>query len=131
MGWVDADTGEAHPGPVKMWSLFEKTLERHFYTTCHDTFFARLLEWLETGEGAVFAPHMYDFPGYWTVPCRSVGEFRNIWAIPYDQMMDYMRTHWPKEATDANDLVLNDYWYGDYCPRIGWIDEETGEIVAS
>ena len=114
-----------------LWGFVAVYNEKLEFTEHKEAFFILLRRLLEEERVVLFPPIALRVGVEKKTPCRTVGEFQNVWAIPYHQMMDYMRIHWPQEVSDANDSVLNDYWYGDYCPRIGWIDEGTGEIVAS
>ncbi len=44
-----------------------------------------------------------------------------LWDISIDEMIDYIKKHMPL-IPDVR------YWFGDYCPRIGWVNIRTGEI---
>lgn len=50
-----------------------------------------------------------------------------IWDISSNEAIEYIRNHMPLDP-DYFDDDTSMYWFGDYCPRIGWVDRETGKI---
>jgi len=68
--------------------------------------------------------------GSFSVPTKKIKGY-TIWSIPHEEMILYIRDHWPKDVTDENDLKLIDFFYGSYCPNIIWVDSENGNLVAS
>jgi hypothetical protein len=40
-----------------------------------------------------------------------------------------MRDAFPKDIKNKNDGKLIDFWFSKECPQIGWVDQQTGEIV--
>lgn len=61
-----------------------------------------------------------------------------IWDKPNEDVVQYIRDIFPQDVKDENDDKLTNFWYGfapynlsTACPRIGWINQDTGEIVAS
>ena len=59
------------------------------------------------------------------------GEYEEeLWDETSENIIAYIKDIFPKDITDENDMRLTDFWY-DICPEIGWVDQKTGEIVAS
>ncbi|VVH63342.1 hypothetical protein BSPWISOX_2390 [uncultured Gammaproteobacteria bacterium] len=59
------------------------------------------------------------------------GEYEEeLWDETSENIIAYIKDIFPKDITNENDMRLTDFWY-DTCPEIGWVDQETGEIVAS
>jgi hypothetical protein len=59
------------------------------------------------------------------------GEYEEeLWDETSENIIAYIKDIFPKDITNENDTRLTDFWY-DTCPEIGWVDQETGEIVAS
>ena len=52
-----------------------------------------------------------------------------VWNIPSKEIIQYMRDAFPKDIEDENDRKLIDFWFSKECPQIGWVDQQTGEIV--
>jgi len=52
-----------------------------------------------------------------------------VWDIPHEEIIQYMRLAFPKDVKNENDDKLRDFWFGEECPHIGWVNQETGEIV--
>jgi len=53
-----------------------------------------------------------------------------LWDETSENIVTYIKEIFPKGITDENDDILTEFWYAE-CPEIGWIDQKTGEIVAS
>ncbi len=90
------------------------------------TFLTLLQRLIEDGHVVLFVPN--------GVPrqVRSQAGFDAIWAVPPAEMIRFIEDHWPTQVTDDNDPELNTFWYDPArCPGLGWVDPETGEIVAS
>lgn len=62
---------------------------------------------------------------------RQQADWNDVWNIPIEDQIAYIKKHFPKDLTDPDDLKITDFFFGDYCPRIGWVYPETGEIIAS
>ncbi|MDV7341503.1 hypothetical protein RYZ26_17975 [Terasakiella sp. A23] len=92
-----------------------------------ETFFTLLKEFLDEGQIVLLVPYSL----YQKTPERDMYDCKGIWDVPHTEMISYMRTHWPDGITDENDLKLNDYFYSEYCPMIGWVDEEHQTIIVS
>lgn len=55
-----------------------------------------------------------------------------VWDVPHEEMIGFIDEHFPRGIERDNDLRLTDYWYDpDWCPGLGWVHPETGQIVAS
>lgn len=106
-------------------------------------FFAAVERLLRDGK-AVFSPPeelwsttlgTYDTPLRKAVLSDVYGDGEDVdfpvWDIAVDDQVDYIRNHFPRDVSDANDMALVDFWYGNQCPRIGWVHPDTGKIIAS
>lgn len=69
--------------------------------------------------------------GVYNTPMRPVENFIGIWDIPIEDQIAYIRDHFPEETIDFFDEEVSLFFYDKYCPRIGWVNPETGKIVAS
>ena len=115
-----------------LWGFVAVYNEEFEFIEQKEAFFILLRRLLSEGRVVLFPPiALSNEDGRPSTPCRSYGGFKYVWAISPAEMIGYLRAHWPQEASDANDGALNAYWYSEQCPQIGWIDKETGEIVAS
>jgi hypothetical protein len=60
------------------------------------------------------------------------GQYKwDVWDIPNEEIIQYMRDTFPKNVSDENDDKVCDFWFSEDCPQIAWIDQETGEIFGS
>ncbi|WP_170246155.1 hypothetical protein [Campylobacter sputorum] len=50
-----------------------------------------------------------------------------IWDISSNEAIEYIRKHMPLDPDYSDDDTIP-YWFGNYCPRIGWVDKDTGKI---
>lgn len=50
-----------------------------------------------------------------------------IWDISSNKAIEYIRQYMPLDP-DCLDSNTIQYWFGDYCPRIGWVDTNTGNV---
>ena len=109
--------------------FFSDTRINNFKEQC-EVFFWLLEKLLEEGKAIVFpAQEFWDNEQKaFIVPTRSMNEYKHIWDISPREVTQYMRSTWPNEVTHEDDLT--DYWFGNYCPRLGWVKED-GTIVAS
>jgi hypothetical protein len=87
----------------------------------------------------VFPPEEFYRNGVPTVPCRTNvrnfhdqgATFSNIWDATSTEVTQYIRNNWPESVTESEDEMLNIFWYGNHCPRIGWYDQQTDSVIAS
>jgi hypothetical protein len=111
---------------IGLWGWFpELTFEDQ-----KEAFLILLKRLLDEGKVFLFVPHMMTYNKIET-PVRSYREYDGIWDISHEAMIDYIRNNWPNDVTDENDEKLISFWYDGVCPWIGWIDPETGNVVAS
>jgi hypothetical protein len=60
------------------------------------------------------------------------GQYKwDVWDIPNEEIIQYMRDTFPKNVSDENDDKVCDFWFSEDCPQIAWIDQKTGEIFGS
>jgi hypothetical protein len=91
-----------------------------------EAFLILLKRLLDEGKAVLFLPNGVE-PIY-----RSQAGVDYIWDIPHEEMIKFMRKNWPQDVVDEDDINLTHFWYiPDRCPGIGWVDQETGKIVAS
>lgn len=98
-----------------------------------EIFFALLERLLREGKVVLSPPEEFwrEELGAYEAPMRPAENFIGIWDVPIEEQIFYIREHFPKDVTDVNDKEIVFYFHGNYCPRIGWVHPETGEIVAS
>lgn len=52
-------------------------------------------------------------------PNESWHEGYDVWDVPNDTIVEYLKSHWPADVTSENDLALTDYFYD--MPAILWV----------
>jgi hypothetical protein len=107
---------------IGLWGWFpELTIDEQ-----KEAFLILLKRLLDEGKAVLFLP--YGVEPKW----RSQAGRDDIWDIPHEEMIEFIRRNWPENVKDIHDSDLNIFWYStDLCPCIGWVDQETGKIVAS
>lgn len=50
-----------------------------------------------------------------------------IWDISSSEAIEYIRKHMPLDPDCFDDNTIQ-YWFGDCCPRIGWVDTNTKNV---
>lgn len=113
-----------------------------------EAFFLLLARLLKEGKVVLTPPPCLDKsePGHWIIadgytdhdPQRRAdptdeGEPNRfwVWDVPVERQIEYFRSAFPKDVTDADDGELNLFWYLKECPRIGWLHPESGVLYAS
>ncbi len=96
-------------------------------------YFLDLLErLLNEGRIVLFPPYRYKREdGGFNATCKSLYGRDDIWDVSSEEVIDYFKEVWPKEARHMHDSSLNLFWYLSDCPGLGWVDEENKAIVAS
>ncbi|WP_175941830.1 hypothetical protein [Burkholderia pyrrocinia] len=93
-------------------------------------FFFKLLEkLLREGKVMFIAPgaDCYVSPSNPT-PKFTVEDPEARWSAPVSEIMNYVRSRWPEEAGDENDVELTYYFYE--LPGLIWVGED-GRLVVS
>ena len=87
--------------------------------------FLKLLEiWAKENKIVFFPPEQFynkKLKTYLT-PIKIKEKFK-IWDISVEEIMAYMRNTIPKELhNNFSQIKSDEYCFGDFCPRIGWIN---------
>lgn len=111
--------------------LFLRGDNKLFFHEQKEVFFLTLKKLLDDGKVVIFHP---DSP----VNMTQEDVQKWIWDQSSEDIVQYIRDIFPQDIKDENDDMLTNFWYGfapynssTSCPRIGWIDQDTGELVAS
>ena len=133
-----------HDSPFGLWinALFDFIPQKpHFNVPFELTrllFFDVLRILLDKQKVFMFPPEEYYINGELTVKCRTLPQYdtpdkplKNIWLATTEEIIGYLHYNWPKGIKNGQDERLNDFWFGSYCPRIGWYDHKSQSIVAS
>ncbi len=132
-------------------NIYEECVEEQFGTWINGLFFwfpelsiqdqkecfLLLLEkLLLDGKIVCFPPDEYfiktsDGIDFYDVPCRVEYGRSDIWDVSNAYILNYIRQYWPESIENGEDPSLNLFWYDIHCPRIGWVDFENNEILAS
>ncbi|ASM35190.1 Uncharacterised protein [Campylobacter sputorum subsp. bubulus] len=94
----------------------------------NELFFIILKALLDEGFAFLFPPEEFykeKIEDYIT-PIQIKQNFR-IWDISSNEAIEYIRKHMPLDPDYSDDDTIP-YWFGNYCPRIGWVDKDTGKI---
>ncbi|NLK66671.1 MAG: hypothetical protein GX282_04265 [Campylobacteraceae bacterium] len=91
----------------------------------YESFFILLEIWARENKIIFFPPEEFynkKIKKYAT-PIKERQDYK-IWDISVNDIINYMRTKIPKELyATFNQDISDEYCFGDFCPRIGWIDE--------
>jgi hypothetical protein len=92
-------------------------------------FFALLEKLLREGKVMFIAPgaDCYVSPANPT-PKLTVEDPKARWSAPVPEIMNYVRSRWPEEANDENDVELTYYFYE--LPGLIWVGEN-GRLAVS
>ena len=63
--------------------------------------------------------------------CYSLYDRDDLWRASSEDVVEYIRKHWPDGVMSVHDLKLNDFWYDDVCPGVGWVDDKNKKIIVS
>ena len=104
-----------------------------------DLFLWLLRGLIDKGVIVVFLPEELYMNGVPSVPVREAirnfhdqsTSFIEIWDVTGADVVEYIRRKWPEGIANPDDEELNIFWYGNYCPRIGWYDPQTKSVIAS
>ncbi len=111
--------------------LFETNFDQPFETQ-KLLFFDLLKRLMDEGRIVLFPPYRYQREdGGFNATCKSLYGRDDIWDVSSEEVIDYFKEVWPKEATNMHDSSLHEFWYLSDCPGLGWVDEENKAIVAS
>nr|WP_315379867.1 hypothetical protein [uncultured Sphingomonas sp.] len=87
-----------------------------------EAFLGLVQKLLDNGKIVLFVPNGVE------LKARVQGGADFIWDVSHQEMIAFLRRNWPDG--DPQDEVL--FFYDPArCPGVGWVDPETGEIVAS
>ncbi len=95
-----------------------------------ESFFYLLKKLLDDGKVVFFPPEKNSKIRLYKYISDGEEYEEELWDETPENIILYIKDIFPKNVTDENDLKLNDFWYSA-CPEIGWIDQDTREIVAS
>lgn len=93
-----------------------------------EAFFYLLERLLRDGKAKFVKPDADVYHRYDTVtrqqilPPRTINDPETHWNAPVEEILDYLRQHWPQAATHKDDLELNAYFYR--MPAIIWKGED-------
>ncbi|SMN17559.1 hypothetical protein CRYPA_508 [uncultured Candidatus Thioglobus sp.] len=95
-----------------------------------EVFFQTLKKLLDDDLVVLFPPYtMFNTKiSRWDKTKTTIKYGQTIWGLPNDKIIEYIKSVFPKDIKDENDLKLTNFWYSEDCPQIGWIDQETGKI---
>lgn len=114
------------------WTYYDlKTFEEE-----KEAFFILLKKLIDEQKIVIFPPEKYWIKNTYSVPTKAIQdanypELLYFWDECSETIVNYMRSVFPPNIINENDMELYDFWYGNDCVRIGWINHETGEVVAS
>lgn len=109
----------------------------HIFEEEKEAFFILLKKLVDENKIVIFPPEKYYINNEsYSVPTMQQRDPDTVrpyvyWNESSDIILKYMRSVFPSNVTDENDEELNDFWYGNDCVRIGWVDSDTGHITAS
>ena len=95
-----------------------------------EVFFQTLKKLLDNNKVVFFPPFPKAKVKLYTYYVDGEKDQDELWDETSENIIAYIKEIFPKGITDENDDILTDFWYAK-CPEIGWIDQKTGEIVAS
>ncbi len=110
--WIDAPFHmivKDHPG--------------HDMDEYRDAFLCLLKRWLEEDRICLFAPLALRRPQGYSEFATGIGVGRGYswrWAIPYDEMIAYIKENWPSKVSYDDDPYLDAVFCSETCPGIGW-----------
>ncbi len=126
--WILSEEGAYGSWISGLWGEYE---ELHTFQETKEAFFVLIERLLQNGHIVFFPPQAFFLDGKFNTPTRSCVGRDDVWDVSDQELLEYIRTHFPETATTADSPEITDFWYSDYCPRVGWIDKANGCIIAS
>ena len=97
------------------------------YVEQKNIFLYTLRRVLDEKKAVCIPPYKYYVDGTFIVPVKSIYGRDDIWDIPNESLVAYIDESFPDEAHGGFDELLS-FWYGEDCPILGWVIEDTQRI---